>query len=171
MISKLSLQSIINKYHLGVNQSVSWVIDNGNFETTFAAPSVGIVGKVWCVGFPLEDGKVSIYDTKKLANLISICSGNLLLELEKTHKVNTKLKISDENFSLNFALSIDQLIPKIDLEKVVNVPPDWDVVLDLTPDNIENLIKAKSALSGVDNMLITTTQDLDGEIVSEFIFW
>ena len=35
---------------------------------------------------------------------------------------------------------------------------------------IENLIKAKSALSQVDNMLVTTTTNLDGENVCEFIF-
>ena len=40
----------------------------------------------------------------------------------------------------------------------------------LTPEDIDNIIKAKSALSGVDNMLITTTQNLDGENVVEFVF-
>ena len=48
--------------------------------------------------------------------------------------------------------------------------PEFVVKLNLTTEDIENLIKAKSALSQVDNMLVTTTTNLDGENVCEFIF-
>ena len=48
--------------------------------------------------------------------------------------------------------------------------PEFVVKLNLTSENIDNLIKAKSALSQVDNMLVTTTTNLDGENVCEFIF-
>ena len=51
----------------------------------------------------------------------------------------------------------------------VNIP-EFVVELNLTSEDIDNLIKAKSALSQVDNMLITTTKNLDGENVCEFIF-
>ena len=166
MINKLTLQSVINKYYLGLNESVKWSISDNTLKINFMTPSKDIIGSVVCDNFELEDSELAIYDTKKLSNLISICSGDLLLELEKTNKIYTKLKISDMNFNLNYALSDPLLIGKIG---TVNVP-DWVVELNLTPEDIENIIKAKSALAGIDNMLVTTTQDLDGTDVVEFVF-
>jgi len=166
MISKLTLQSIINKYYLGLNESVKWVVNNNMLNIDFMTPTKDVIGSVTCNDFQLENSQLAIYDTKKLSNLISICNGDLLLELEKTNKVFTKLKISDMNFNLNYALSDPLLIDKVG---TVNVP-DWVVELTLTSEDVENIIKAKSALPGVDNMLVTTTQDLDGEDVCEFVF-
>jgi len=166
MINKLTLQSVINKYYLGLNESVKWNIQNNLLEIDFMTPTKDVIGNISCEDFQLEDSKLAIYDTKKLSNLISICNGDLLLELEKTAKVFTKLKISDMNFNLNYALSDPLLIDKVG---TVNVP-DWVVELELTPEDIENIIKAKSALAQIDNMLVTTTQDLDGNDVVEFVF-
>lgn len=166
MINKLTLQSIINKYYLGLNESVKWTINNNTLEISFMTPTKDVIGSVICQNFEVEDSSLAIYDTKKLQSLVSICNGDLLLELEKTNKVFTKLKISDMNFNLNYALSDPLLIDKVG---TVNVP-DWVVELTLTPEDIENIIKAKSALAGIDNMLVTTTQDLDGNDVVEFVF-
>ena len=166
MINKLTLQSIINKYYLGLNESVKWSIANNNLEINFMTPTKDVIGSVICEDFQVENASLAIYDTKKLQSLISICNGDLLLELEKTNKVFTKLKISDMNFNLNYALSDPLLIDKVG---TVNVP-DWVVELDLTVEDIENIIKAKSALAGIDNMLVTTTINLDGQDVVEFVF-
>ena len=166
MINKLTLQSIINKYYLGLNESVKWSIANNSLEINFMTPTKDVIGSVICENFNIEDASLAIYDTKKLQNLISICNGDLLLELEKTNKLFTKLKISDMNFNLNYALSDPLLIDKVG---TVNVP-DWVVELDLTVEDIENIIKAKSALAGIDNMLVTTTVNLDGQDVVEFVF-
>lgn len=166
MINKLILQSVINKYYLGLNESVKWEVNNNILNIDFMTPTKDVIGSITCSDFELEDSQLAIYDTKKLQNLVSICNGDLLLELEKTNKVFTKLKISDMNFNLNYALSDPLLIDKVG---TVNVP-DWVVELTLTPEDIENIIKAKSALAGVDNMLVTTSQDLDGQDVVEFVF-
>ena len=151
MINKTIVQSVINKYYLNVNESVKWEIENNQLEVNFMSPTREVIGKVKCNNIPLEDSKLAIYDTKKLSSLISICNGELLLEL---------------NFNLTYALSDHLLIGKVG---TVNLP-EWVVELNLTVEDIENLIKAKSALSGVDNMLVTTTQNLDGENVCEFVF-
>ena len=166
MINKLLLKSLIDKYYLGVNDSVKWVIENNSMYVDFMAPTRDVIGKVTCKDFPLEDSKLAIFETKKLLNLVSICSGDLLLELEKNREVYTKLKLSDLNFNLNFALSDPLLIDKVG---TVNTP-EWVVELDLTTEDLENIIRAKSALSGVDNMTINTTKDLDDEDVCEFVF-
>ena len=166
MINKLKLQSIINKYYLGANESIKWEIKDNSLSIEFMTPSKDVIGNLTCKNFELEDSKLAIYDTKKLQNLISICSGDLLLEFEKTREIYTKLNISDLNFNLSYALSDPLLI-----NKVGNVnEADWVVDLDLTTEDIGNIIKAKSALAQIDNMLITTTTNLDGEDVIEIVF-
>lgn len=166
MISKLQLQSIIDKYYLGLNESVKWVIKDKKISIDFMTPTKDVIGKVTCDSFSMEDSNLAIYDTKKLQSLVSICNGDLLLELEKNNAIYTKLKISDLNFNLAYALSDPLLINKVG---TVNVQ-DWVVELDMSAEDITNLIKAKSALSQVDNMLITTTKNLDDEKVVEFVF-
>ena len=166
MINKSILQSVINKYYLNVCESVTWKTEDNNLTIDFMSPTADIIGKVTCNNFPLENSELAIYDTKKLSSLISICNGDLLLELEKQHKLISKLKISDLNFNLTYAVSDPLLVPKVG---TVNVP-EFTVNLNLTNENIDNLIKAKSALQGIDNMLITTTTNLDGENVCEFVF-
>lgn len=166
MINKLTLQSIINKYYLGLNESVKWQINDNMLSIDFMTPTKDVIGNVVCNNFQLEDSSLAIYDTKKLQNLVSICNGDLLLELEKTNKVFTKLKISDMNFNLTYALSDPLLIGKVG---TVNTP-EWVVELNLTSEDIDNLIKAKSALAQIDNMLVITTEDLDGNPVCEFVF-
>ena len=161
MISKLTLQSIINKYYLGLNESVKWSTNDRNLEIDFMSPTRDVIGKVTCNDFDLEDSNLAIFDTKKLQSLINICSGELLLELEKTNVVATKLKISDMNFNLTYALADPLLIGKVG---TVN-EAEWVVELDLSIEDIDNLIKAKSALQDIDNMLLTTTMDLDGNNV------
>ena len=166
MINKLQLQSIISKYYLNVNESVKWETKDNKLKIDFMSPTKDVIGSVKYNNFNLEDSALAIYDTKKLSSLISICNGDLLLELEKNHKTFTKLKISDLNFNLTYAISDPLLIGKVG---TVNIP-EFVVELELTNENVENLIKAKSALSGIDNMLATTTKDLDGVDVCEFVF-
>ena len=148
MINKGVLQSVINKYHLGVNSSVKWVIENNQLTIDFMTPTKDVIGNVVCSDFPLEDSKLAIFDTKKLLNLVNICSGDLLLELDKRKETFTKLKISDLNYNVNYALSDPLLIGKVG---TVNIP-DWCVEIDLVVEDVENLVKAKSALQGIDNL-------------------
>ena len=46
----------------------------------------------------------------------------------------------------------------------------FEISLSLGREEVDNLIKAKNALSDVDNMLIQVTKDLDGNLVCEFLF-
>jgi hypothetical protein len=166
MINKSVIQSIINKYYLGTNETVRWDVNDKHLSIDFVTPTKDVIGNVSCTNFQLEDSQLAIYETKKLQNLIGICNGDLLLELEKTQAIFTKLKISDMNFNLTYALSNPLLVGKVG---TVNIP-EWVVELNLTSEDVDNIIRAKSALSEIDNMLVTTTQDLDGQDVVEFVF-
>ena len=99
-------------------------------------PSKDVIGNVNCTNFQLEDCKLAIYDTKKLNSLISICSGDLLLELVKNKAIYTKLQISDLNFNLNYALSDPLLISKVG--EVTEA--EWVVELNLTQEDVDNII-------------------------------
>jgi len=166
MIQKLVLQSIINKYYLGVNESVKWKTQNNELTIDFMTPNTEIIGNVTCTDFQLQDSELAIFDTKKLNNLVGITNGELLLELEQQKSVYTKFKISDLNYNLTYALSDPLLVGKIG---TVN-EQEYEVELRLEKEDIEALIKAKSALVGIDNMKINTTRNLDDELVCEFIF-
>lgn len=167
MIAKSLLTSLISKYYLGTNESVKWEVKDNNIEIDFISPSKDVIGSVNCSDFQLEDTTLPIYDTKKLNNLVSICQGDVLIEVEKVNTVATKLNLSDLHFNLTYALSDILLIPKVG---TVNEPSNWEVEIDLTNEDISQLIRAKSALSDVDNMTFKTTTDLDGDLVCEVIF-
>ena len=166
MINKTSLQSLISKYYLnGLNNQVKWRIQDNTL--TVYAGEAGRVCKIKLNDFPLEDGELGIFDTHKLSKLLSITSGDLILSLEKVKAIYTKLYIADSNFNLTFSLADILILGK---NKYYGDPESFEVKLDLTPEDIGRLIKAKSALNDVNNMLITTTTDLDGNNVCEFIF-
>jgi hypothetical protein len=166
MINKSTLASVISKYYLnGLNNQVKWRIENN--QLTVYAGERGRVCKVQLKDFPLEDSELGIFDTNKLNKLISITNGDIMLSLEKIKSVYTKLHLADSNFDLTYSLA-DVLI----LGKTTwyDDPESYEVKLELTPEEVDHLIKAKNALSDVDNMLITTTTTIDGIPVCEFIF-
>jgi hypothetical protein len=81
--------------------------------------------------------------------------------------IYTKMHIQDVNYNLTYSLA-DILI----LGKNIwyDEPEDWEIELKLEKEDIDDLIKAKNALGDVNSMLITTTQDFDGNNICEFIF-
>jgi hypothetical protein len=166
MINKITLQSIINKYYLGEIESVKWEIEDKTLTINFMSANKEVIGSLTHSNFDLEDSDLAIFDTKKLQNLLSITSADVLLELEKTHKIYTKLLISDNDFNLSYALADLLLISKVG---TVN-EPEWDVNINLEKEHISNLVKAKSALAEIDNMVITTELDLNKELMCKFTF-
>jgi hypothetical protein len=125
-----------------------------------------VIGKITCQNIDIEDCELAIFDTKKFLSLLNITQGDLLVELEKHKNIPIKLHFQDSKFNLTYALSDPLLIGKTG---TVNVP-EWVVKLTLTIEDINNIIKAKSALSGIDNMLVTTDKSLDDEPLCRFIF-
>jgi hypothetical protein len=166
MINKLNLQSAINKYYLGEIESVKWTIKDNTLSVDFMSLNKEIIGKLTYYDFNVEDCELAIFDTKKLLNLINVTSGDLLISLEKIKSINTKLHIADNSFNLTYALSDPLLIKKVGTIKM----PEWDAVLPLEKEFVDHLIKAKSALQGIDNMTISPTQDSNGTNVCVFSF-
>lgn len=166
MVNKNLLQSFISKYYLnGRFNAVKWRIDN-NTLTVYAGES-GRVCKVELNDFDLENKEIGIFDTHKLSKLLSITTGELLLTLDSQGALSNKLNIADEGFDLSYSLSDPLVIPKT---KWYKDPETWEMELELSPTDVDNLIKAKNALSDYDFLNIKATQDEDGISTCEFVF-
>jgi len=166
MVNKQTLVSVISKYYLnGLNNQVKWRIKDN--QLTIYAGELGRVCKIIHKNFPLQDAELGVFDTHKLNKLISITSGELMVSLEKIKAVYTKMHIADSHFNLTYSLADILILGKNTYYEDLD---EYEIVLELTKEDISNLIKAKSALVDVNNMLITSTTDMDGENICEIIF-
>ena len=166
MVNKLVLQSVINKYYLGENESVKWKIINKSLTVDFMSISKEVIGKITHQNFDLEDSELAIFDTKKLLNLIGITSGDLMFSLEKGKSVYTKMHFADNAFNLTYALADPLLIGKVGAV----TEPEWDAVLPLEKEHVDNLVKAKSALAGIGLLTISVEKDMNGDTMCVFTF-
>lgn len=166
MINKNTLQSVISKYYLGgIFNQVKWRIKDNTL--TIYAGSNGKAAKVYLKNFQFEDGELGVFNTHQLIRLLAITKGELVFDVEKTNKVFTKLKISDQNFDVNYSLADVFVIPNADYYPDIE---DYTAKFELDSEAIEALIKAKSALSEQSNLLVKTNTNLDGDRVCELIF-
>ena len=166
MVNKLTLQSVINKYYLGENESVKWSIKDKTLTIDFMSVNKEIIGKIIHNNIDIEDSELAIFDTKKLLNLLGITQGDLMFELEKGKSVYTKMKFADASFNLTYALADPLLIGKVGSV----TEPEWDAVLPLEKEHVDNLVKAKNALAGVGSMTISVEVDLNGDNMCLFTF-
>ena len=166
MINKSALTSVISKYYLnGLNNQVKWRIKDK--KLTIYAGEAGRVCKVEHLNLPLEDSELGVFDTHKLSKLISITNGDLMVSLEKIKSVYTKMHIADSNFDLTYSLADILILGK---NTYYEDPESFEIELDLSKEDIDALIKAKNALTDINSMLITSTTDMDGTNICEFIF-
>jgi len=166
MVNKLVLQSVINKYYLGENESVKWKIKDKTLTIDFMSVNKEVIGKVTHTGFDVEDSELAIFDTKKFLNLLSITSGDLMFSLEKGKSVYTKMHFADNAFNLTYALADPLLIGKVGAV----TEPEWDTTLYLEKEHVDNLVKAKNALTGIGSMTIKVDVDLNGDNMCVFTF-
>ena len=168
MVSKSQLQAIISKYNLsGMIDAVKWVVNDNQLTIDFDSPSKDMIGKITHTKFDLENSIFAVYNTSQLDKLLSITSGDLNLRLENMNgKVFTKLIIEDSNYTLNYPLSELLLIQK---PSTVNDPNNYVIESTLDSEAISAVIKAKNALQS-DNVVFTTTQNFDGELVVTMVF-
>lgn len=166
MINKIKLQSFIDKYYLeGSNTQAKWRFANNSL--TVYAGRAGKVCKVVMEKFEFEDCELGIFDTQKLNKLLSITQGDLMVKPVKTRNITTKLSISDLNYDLTYSLADIIIMDKVTYYKD---PDTYEIVVELTPDDIKNLVKAKTALQDEDNMLINVVNTVDDGDHCEVLF-
>jgi len=166
MVNKSTLTSVISTYYLnGLNNQVKWRIKDN--QLIVYAGDNGRVCRVQHNNFPIEDSELGIFDTHKLSKLLSITSGELSISLDKIKAVYTKMHFADLNFDLTYSLADILILGK---NTYYEDPESFEIEINLTREDIDHLIKAKSALADVNNMLITSTTDFDGTNICEFVF-
>jgi hypothetical protein len=142
MINKLDLVANIERYYLnGTVESVKWNIASNKLNIDFVSPNQDLVGHVEC-DVKLEDGTIGIFNTSGLLKMLSILDMDVLINVEKTHKVPTKLQIEDSNFSLQYSLAdpfIIQSTPSIS-------EPEYEISFIVDSEFIMRFAKAKGAL-------------------------
>jgi hypothetical protein len=158
-MTKLELQSIIEKYHLnGLVEGVKWEINKDKqLKINFMSPSREMIGSIIYNDIPLPESTIGISDTTQLDKLLSITNGELMLDYVKEKKTVTKLLISDNQFNLNYALADIVTISK---PGEYNGPEEYDVAANLSGEIIGALIKAKNALTTSENVVVE--QNLNG---------
>ena len=153
MISKLELQAIIEKYHLkGLIENVKWEIDsNKKLTINFMAPTREMIGSLTYDKFPLPESEIGINNTTQLDKLLSITSGDLILDYAKEGKIISKLLIADQQFNLNYSLADLLTVPK---PGSYNGPEEYDVETTIDNEITTALVKAKNALPNSENVVI-----------------
>jgi hypothetical protein len=167
MIQKLDLVASIEKYYLGgIIESVKWNVSGGKLHTNFVSPYQDLVGHIEC-DLNIEDGTIGIFNTSALLKMLSILEHDILVNVETTHKVPTRLLIEDSNFSLQYTLADPYIIPpspSID-------EPEYDTEFDIDAEFILRFTKAKNALGSntKDIVRITNFVHEDGVKQAKFI--
>jgi hypothetical protein len=167
-MTKLELQSIIEKYHLdGLVENVKWVINKDkSLSIDFMSPSREMIGSVVYNDFPLPESSIGINNTSQLYKLLSITTDDLILDLSKEQKVITKLLISDNQFHLNYSLADILTVPKAGK---YTGDEDYNIETTLNDDIIGALIKAKNA-SNSENVVLELCSGITGDLQLDFIF-
>jgi hypothetical protein len=168
MINKGELLSVINKYYLNAMvEATRWNIENNTVTIRFNSPSKEMIGEVKATGFPIEDSNIAVSNTTQLIKLISITNNFLELNYQKTNKFISKLIISDNQFTLNYALADIMLIPKVG---EVNDIDEWDITAPLDNEAIGAIVKAKSALNESETVVIKPYLNPEKEFQIEMEF-
>ena len=77
------------------------------------------------------------------------------------------MHIQDMSFNVAYSLADTLLVPK---RGVIEFPNNYDVIIDLNSEIVNSFIKAKSALTDINDVLISTEEDPDKGKVVEFAF-
>lgn len=168
MISKLELQSVINKYYLnGLIEAVKWTIKDKTLTIRFTSPTREMLGEITYNNIPLPDSSVGISNTSQLLKLIGITSGDVLLNYVINGKVPSKLIISDTQFEVNYTLADLLTIPK---SGEYNGSQEYNLEVELNNEIVSALVKAKSALPESSTVMLGPSLNTDGEFQLELIF-
>lgn len=168
MINKVELQSIISKYYLnGLVEAVKWDVKDNKINIKFTSPTKEMIGEINCDKFDIVDSSVGISNTTQLLKLIGTTQGDLMISYNKEGKVFTKLIISDNQFTINYALADTLTIPRTG---AYTGPDEFNLETNLDTEIITALIKAKSALSESTTMVMKPTISMDGDFELELIF-
>jgi hypothetical protein len=151
-MKKEILNKFMTKYSLSnLIESVKWDSVDNKLITNFISDDKSVLGKVTYDGFSFENSEIGVYDTSKLAKILSVMDDEVELSLNKSGDTPVSIRIKDSKSNANYVLADISVIPKAPTLKKL---PDWDISIQFDQDMISRFIRAKGALPEADNFTI-----------------
>jgi hypothetical protein len=153
-MEKNRLSRFISKYNLaGLVESVAWNSEGGKLSTKFVSDDKTVLGVVTLDSFDFEDATVGVYNTNTLKSLLNVLGNDVQIDLKKIDEKPISLSLTSDSTTVQYQLADLTVIPNVpDLKQL----PEFGISIDLDANFIDKFIKAKGALSDVDNFTVLT---------------
>ena len=153
-MDKNRLSRFISKYNLaGLVESVQWNSENKTLSTRFISDDKTVLGLVTLNDFEFEDSSIGVYNTNTLKSLLNVLGNDVNLTLKKVEEKPISLSLTSDSTAVQYQLADLAVIPNVPELKQL---PEFNIVIDMDSNFIEKFIKAKSALSDIDNFTVLT---------------
>ncbi len=151
-MDKNRLSRFISKYNLaGLVESVSWKAESRTLTTRFISDDKTVLGTVSVSDFDFEDSTVGVYNTNTLKSLLGVLGNDINISLKKVDEKPISLSLTSDSTTVQYQLADLAVIPNVpDLKQL----PEFGISIDMDGNFIEKFIKAKSALSDIDNFTV-----------------
>jgi len=151
-MDKNRLSRFISKYNLaGLVESVQWNSENKTLSTRFISDDKTVLGLVTLNEFEFEDSSIGVYNTNTLKSLLNVLGNDVNLTLKKVDEKPISLSLTSDSTSVQYQLADLAVIPNVPELKQL---PEFNITIDMDSNFIEKFIKAKSALSDIDNFTV-----------------
>jgi hypothetical protein len=148
------LSRFISKYNLaGLVESVQWNSENKTLSTRFISDDKTVLGLVTLNEFEFEDSSIGVYNTNTLKSLLNVLGNDVNLTLKRVDEKPISLSLTSDSTSVQYQLADLAVIPNVPELKQL---PEFNITIDMDSNFIEKFIKAKSALSDIDNFTVLT---------------
>lgn len=153
-MDKNRLNRFISKYNLaGLVESVSWKSEGKTLSTKFISDDKTVLGTVSLDNFDFEDSVIGVYNTNSFKSLLNVLGSDINLAVKKIDDKPISLSVSSDSTTVQYQLADLSVIPNVpDLKQL----PKFGIDIEMDGNFIEKFIKAKGALSEVDNFTILT---------------
>jgi hypothetical protein len=153
-MDKNRLSRFISKYNLaGLVESVQWNSENKTLSTRFISDDKTVLGLVTLSDFEFEDSNIGVYNTNTLKSLLNVLGNDVNLTLKKVEEKPISLSLTSDSTAVQYQLADLAVIPNVPELKQL---PEFGITIDMDSNFIEKFIKAKSALSDIDNFTVLT---------------
>lgn len=151
-MDKNRLNRFISKYNLaGLVESVSWKAENKTLTTRFISDDKTVLGSVSVSEFDFEDSTIGVYNTNTLKSLLGVLGNDINIALKRVDEKPISLALTSDSTTIQYQLADLAVIPNVpDLKQM----PEFGIEVEMDGNFIEKFIKAKSALSDIDNFTV-----------------
>jgi hypothetical protein len=153
-MNKAKVTRFIQKYSLGgLVESVAWKAGDNKLVTRFISDDKTVLGEIQLDNFTFTTPDLGVYTTSALSKLLVVAGDDIEIDVQEIEGKAVNLFIKSEDTKLQFQLADLAVIPNVpDLKKL----PNFDISINFDGAFIEKFIKAKNALSEVDNFTVLT---------------